>query len=109
MIRIERQRTLERIAALTRNFDDIVASTADASVDDEHDPEGATIAFERQQVGTFLDDARRHVAALDAALSRIAEGAYGICEVCNQPIAPERLEARPTATNCVACIKRGAG
>src|SRR5688572_10113594 len=80
LIRAERERTLERIAALTRNFDDIVASTADAAVDDEHDPEGATIAFERQQVGTLIADGRRMVAALDAALERIAEGTYGICE-----------------------------
>ena len=103
LIRDERARTLDRIAALTRNFDDIVASTADAAVDDEHDPEGATIAFERQQVGTLIADARRTVEALDAALLRIHAGTYGICERCGQAIAAERMQARPTATRCVAC------
>ena len=75
-------------------------------MDDEHDPEGATIAFERQQVGTFIADARRHVEALDAALVRVAQGTYGICERCGDHIAPARLQARPTATRCVPCLTR---
>ena len=80
-----------------------MASSADAAVDDEHDPEGATIAFERQQVGTFIEDARRHVDALDEALHRVADGTYGICEQCRRRIAPARMEARPTAARCVGC------
>jgi DnaK suppressor protein len=43
----ERRRTIDRLASLTRDFDDIVERSSDASRDDEHDPEGATIAFER--------------------------------------------------------------
>lgn len=43
---------------------------------------------------------------VDRALDRIASGSYGLCEDCRQPIPPRRLEARPTATLCVACQGR---
>jgi RNA polymerase-binding transcription factor DksA len=35
------------------------------------------------------------------ALDQRAKGAYGVCEDCRLPIAPERLAAIPEATRCV--------
>ena len=40
---------------------------------------------------------------IDAALRRIDEGVYGICEECGREIDQRRLEAQPTATRCIAC------
>ena len=88
---------------MQRTFDNIVASTADDPPDDEHDPEGATIAFERQQLATFIADGERAVTALEEALDRLDAGTYGMCQRCDRAIAAARLEARPTATTCVAC------
>jgi RNA polymerase-binding protein DksA len=102
----ERADTLDRMAGLERDFSDIVSAAQAANTDDEHDPEGATIAFERQHVVALLEQAREHLAAIDEALTRLDAGGYGRCEVCGQPIAPERLAARPTATRCVACASR---
>ena len=99
----ERRATLAQVAALEREFGGIVAASQADNADDEHDPEGATIAWERQHVAALLDQARAHLAAVDEALRRLGEGSYGRCEVCGQPIAPERLAARPTATRCLAC------
>jgi len=99
----ERERTVARVAGLAREFDAIVEAAAGANLDDEHDPEGATVAFERQQVGTLLAGARDHLADLDRALDRLRQGDYGTCTRCRRPIAPDRLQARPTATTCVAC------
>jgi RNA polymerase-binding transcription factor DksA len=99
----DREATSARIAALTRDFDDIVASTAAVATDDEHDPEGATIAFERSQVSSLIDTARHHLAELEDALVRLDGGDYGRCEQCGEPIAAERLAIRPAATSCVAC------
>jgi len=48
----------------------------------------------------------RHVQEIrdiDAALMRIAEGSYGKCCDCQDPIIIERLEAYPTARRCIAC------
>jgi len=99
----ERLATEQRLAGLTGTFTDIVDASQSSNADDEHDPEGATIAFERSQVGALITQARDHLAELDAADARVADGSYGICEVCGRPIAPERLEARPVARNCVKC------
>lgn len=99
----ERETTAERLAALERDLEGIVESGRLVATDDEHDPEGATIAFERSQTGAFIEDARKHLADLDSALERIATGEYGICEKCAQPIAAERLMVRPTAKTCISC------
>lgn len=73
--------------------------------DDEHDPEGATVGFERALVIDLLARAEADVAALDTALERLAAGTYGGCEVCGDPIPPERLAAHPTTIHCVACAQ----
>jgi DnaK suppressor protein len=96
-----RRRAEERLADLTGDYAGIVEASRDSNADDEHDPEGATIAFERSQVGTLVEDARHQLAEVDAALARLADGRYGRCEVCGEPVAPARLEARPTARTCV--------
>jgi DnaK suppressor protein len=102
----ERQETLDRISAVSREFDGIVESSAGVATDDEHDPEGATIAFERAQLAALIDQARRHLAELDEAAGRLRQGRYGRCERCGRPIAAERLAARPTARTCIACADR---
>ncbi len=99
----ERRRTEQRLAALTSDYDGVVAASRDTNADDEHDPEGATIAFERSQVGALVSQAREHLAEIAAALTRLDSGSYGVCERFDQPIAAERLEARPTARRCVRC------
>jgi len=99
----ERRRTQARCDALVADYDEVVAASRDTNADDEHDPEGATIAFERSQVGALVAQAREHLAEVDAALARLDAGTYGVCERCRQPIPAGRLEARPTARRCVGC------
>jgi RNA polymerase-binding transcription factor DksA len=98
----ERESTTVQVAALTREFDAVEASTSVAT-DDEHDPEGSTIAFERAQVAALLSQARSHLVDLDRALERLRDGTYGTCERCGQPITSERLAARPAARTCIRC------
>ncbi|WP_315098647.1 TraR/DksA C4-type zinc finger protein [uncultured Cellulomonas sp.] len=98
-----RTETLDRLAALRSEHRAVVDASRDSNADDEHDPEGATIAFERAQVDALARDAVERLASVDAALARLSEGTYGICAVCGRAIAPGRLEARPTATTCVGC------
>lgn len=96
----------ERLTALTRQFQDVIDAAEGANVDDEHDPEGATIAFERSQVDALARSAREDVVAVDAALERLDAGEYGRCEVCQEPILVARLLVRPTAQTCVPCAER---
>ena len=102
----ERAGTLERLGALERELRGIIESSVSAGTDDEHDPEGATIAYERQYVAALIDEAREHLARTDAAMARLAEGSYGRCERCGQPIGAARLAARPVATTCMSCAGR---
>jgi RNA polymerase-binding transcription factor DksA len=104
----DRASTVQRIAALTREFDGIVESAALGATDDEHDPGGATIAFERAQTASLLEQARARLADLDQAIRSIEAGIYGICEDCGQPISAERLAARPAARTCIGCAARPA-
>jgi DnaK suppressor protein len=99
----ERRVTLDRLAALRADFGGIVEASRDSNADDEHDPEGATIAFERSQVGALAQQAEHHLAEIEAALERLRLGVYGVCERCGQRIPEGRLEARPTARSCVRC------
>ena len=98
-----RESVRSRLASLTADYDGVVAASRDTNADDEHDPEGATIAFERAQVGALVTQHRRRLAAVDAALRRVDDGSYGRCETCGRPIGDARLEARPEATTCIAC------
>jgi DnaK suppressor protein len=99
----ERDRLAGQVEALTREFDAIVESSELVSTDDEHDPDGSTVAFERQMVAGLLAEARHQHDALAAALQRVEAGTYGRCASCGVAIAAERLEALPATTACIRC------
>lgn len=96
-------RALAQVEALTSEFDGLVEANALVAMDDEHDPEGSSTAFERAHVASLLSAARKHVAEFDRALERLESGDYGRCEICGEPIPAERLEIRPAASTCVGC------
>jgi len=93
----------EQIVTLTANVDAIVEAAELVGTDDEHDPEGTTIAFERAQATALLNQARADRHAVDAALRRLDEGTFGTCETCGQSIGKPRLEAIPAASKCINC------
>ena len=93
----------ERLDRLRGDFLGVVDASRDSNADDEHDAEGATIAFERSQVDALVRQAEAHLEEITAALERVADGSYGICAVCGKPIDPARLDARPVARTCVGC------
>jgi DnaK suppressor protein len=103
----DRDQTLGRIAELEREFAAIVASASEGSAggDDEHDPEGATLAFERQHVAALVVQAREHLAEIDAARRKFDSGVYEICDMCSGPIGEERLAVRPASLICVRCAR----
>jgi DnaK suppressor protein len=99
----ERARTTERLGRLQKEHAGFVAASKDSNADDEHDPEGTTIAFERSQIATLLREGQQRLLDIDAALARLDAGTYGTCEGCGSPIPVGRLEARPTTRHCVGC------
>lgn len=99
----ELERAEVQITSFSRSFDDIVAGSTLTNTDDEHDPEGTTIAFERSQVSALLAQARRDTLALRAVLGRIDDDDYGACDHCRGFIGLERLLALPSARRCITC------
>lgn len=106
--RLEAERAVvrRRLAALADDHDGFVAASRDTNADDEHDPEGATIAFERSQLSSMSRQLLQRIAEVDVALTRVDAGTYGVCTACGQPIAPGRLRARPAAALCIDCAIR---
>jgi RNA polymerase-binding transcription factor DksA len=99
----QRASALGQIEALTRDLDGIFAAAESVATDDEHDPEGTTIAFERAQLTSLIEAAQIRVTELEHAAARLDAGDYGRCENCGGPIGAERLDARPAATTCISC------
>jgi RNA polymerase-binding transcription factor DksA len=89
------------------DFDEFVDGADLVNTDDEHDPEGATIAFERAQVIALRDDAERRIGLIDEALRRLDDGTYGQCVGCGLQIAEARLAALPGVETCLDCAARG--
>ena len=62
--------------------------------------------FEREHELALTHNARALLMQNEQALARIAEGTYGTCESCGEPIGKARLQAFPRATLCVTCKQR---
>jgi RNA polymerase-binding transcription factor DksA len=102
----DRVQTTRLIATIREEMGAFVDARRDTPTDDEHDPEGPTLAFERSQASAILDQSVQHVGEIDAALERIDDGTYGLCTVCSGPIKLGRLQVRPQAALCIACAER---
>ena len=99
----ELERTQQQALSLSAQFDNIVAAAEMSNVDDEHDPEGTTIAFERSQVSALHSQAVRDAAALQQNLADVDDKDFGACEQCRGLIGFERLVALPATRHCVRC------
>ena len=99
----DREETEHLVARLIADIDSFQVSRMDAAADDEHDPDGPTLAFERSQSAAILGQTRTHLAQIESALHRLDEGSYGICVTCHEPIPLARLDVRPYSTQCVVC------
>jgi RNA polymerase-binding protein DksA len=68
---------------------------------DNHLGDMATVTFDRELGEGLEEGATQTLTQIDRALGRLDDGSYGICERCGNPIAEERLRARPWATLCI--------
>lgn len=102
----EHTATLALRDQLRHDLDEVFAAAADVATDDEHDPEGATIAYERSRTKALIDQADAHLGEISSALERLAAGSYGTCSRCGGRISAERLQARPVVRTCIACASR---
>jgi DnaK suppressor protein len=64
-------------------------------------------AMQRQQMALASDRQRaEELVRIDAALQRIEDGSYGECLICEEPIAPKRLEFDAAIATCIDCASQ---
>jgi RNA polymerase-binding transcription factor len=63
--------------------------------------EGTSMAVDRLAAVSAQEHLLAMLEQVRRARRRVADGTYGICEVCGQPVPEERLEVRPWAVRCV--------
>jgi len=80
--------------------------TGELSIVSQHPADTADFTYQRELQQTTQNLLEREVEQVQAAMRARETGTYGICQECGQPIPPERLQARPEATQCVACQRR---
>jgi RNA polymerase-binding protein DksA len=68
---------------------------------DNHLGDLATATFDRELDEGLEEGARQTLGEIDAALRRIDDGTYGMCQLCGQPIGEDRLRALPWASLCI--------
>lgn len=62
--------------------------------------------YNKQILLSLNESERMRLQEVDEALDRMGSGSYGICEECGEPISLRRLEVRPVAKYCVACLSK---
>src|SRR6266508_4418588 len=103
----ERRRVVDAIDNLhTENPGSLRDETDETTFQDNHLGDIATATFDREMASTLEENSTHVLAEIDAALVRIDEGTYGICQRCGNPIGEERLEALPWATLCIDCKRK---
>jgi len=102
----DREQTRLLVERLGEEMGAFMSARRDSPTDDEHDPEGPTLAFERSQSSAMLAQSVQHIEEIDGALARLDDGTYGLCTSCSKPIALGRLQARPQAKLCIVCAGR---
>jgi len=89
------------------SISDELGELAEGGVDN-HLGDTASALFDRELDEGLEDDAKDTLFEIDAALKRIEDGTYGICEVCGKPIGAARLEAIPWTRLCIDDQRRAA-
>jgi DnaK suppressor protein len=63
--------------------------------------EGTSMAVDRLSQVAVHDKLQLTLADVDRAMAKVADGSYGRCDVCGEPVGAERQAALPWATRCV--------
>jgi phage/conjugal plasmid C-4 type zinc finger TraR family protein len=61
------------------------------------------IATEQEERAVTAEQLDLQVSVVNRAIAKVAEGSYGRCDDCGEPIEDARLDALPTATRCLSC------
>jgi RNA polymerase-binding protein DksA len=100
----EVHRLRDELDLAEHEIDDMLRDSGDGAGDDAADAGSKT--FEREHEMSLANNTRDMLVQAERALGRIANGTYGICENCGNPIGKARLQVFPRATLCMTCKQR---
>lgn len=86
---------------LRKHVEELAADNAQAPAHDENFADSGQVAAEVGEARALANSLREQLDDVEAALTALDEGRYGLCEVCGEPIAEPRLEAMPTTRRCI--------
>lgn len=97
--------TNENVAAIEKNSrnDGSDGTAEDRSTYSLHMADHGTDAMEREKSLLLAQRGGDYLDYLNEALERVENGTFGVCRTCSGEIGRARLEAVPTATQCIAC------
>ena len=102
-----RKLLLEEKQRILNNSKNALKNEISLSQDDLPDETDlAASEINQNLVFKLRDRERQLLSKIDEALGRMDEGTFGMCEDCEEPIEPRRLEARPVSTLCIACKEK---
>ena len=73
---------------------------------DQNFADSSQVTAERGEVEALAGNLRESLTDVEAAIKKLDDGSFGICEGCGQAISPDRLEAKPAARLCMDCASR---
>ena len=76
---------------------------------ENHLGDTASATYDRELDEGLEEGVQQTIEDIDAALKRIEEGSYGVCEICGEPIGAERLSAIPWTRLCIDDARKQAG
>lgn len=91
----------EQITLSINGSRDSIDSLKNSECNDEFDY--AEVSSDSFKEGIIANKQLEELKEIDDALKRIEKGTYGICEMCDEPIAVGRLRAKPFAKFCTPC------
>lgn len=107
LLEAERDRLTEQLEAIEEHLPEVENVAVDASGGyDEDLADVASETFEREKGIAIENSEQDLLQQVEEALARIEDGTYGTCDVCGQPIHPDRLRALPWAQLCIHCKSR---
>ncbi len=105
----ERERLLAEIAEYEREGLDNLSEASGENNYRDHMADQGTATFAKELDMTLEDNMRALLGAVERTIQRIDAGTWGLCQRCGEPVAPQRLEAMPTAELCISCKEREEG
>ncbi len=73
---------------------------------DQNFADSSQVTAERGEVEALAGNLRESLVDVEAAIVKLDNGTFGVCESCGQPIGGARLEAKPAARQCMECASK---